>query len=811
MPAFFVLADPGRSRKLYDLPKQGRSDEGIARIIDQVVPSSSFARTAIARNVKDLPELIAQHEKAVRKLEEVLAKYLKNPNKLPALRPTCKPSKKDPSYETYPRGQKVDAIEYYTARIRHLELLIREVRASVDKRSTMPYGFASYSDIAEAHNIAYACRKKKPHGATITLAPRPNDIIWDNMPLSSTTRSRRTWINHFWVALLTLAWVAPNAMMAIFLVDLTNLGKVWPAFQRSLEAHTHLWGAAQGVFAPALTSLLYLLLPVIFRRLAIKAGDQTKTGRERHVLAKLFSFFVFNNLVVFSLFGIIWGYIVDLKNSISDGESAGQALIKQNVASAIFTTLCTNSAFWFTYLVQRQLAAAVDLIQLWPLIQSFFLKHFSSPTPRELIELTAPPPFEYASYYNYFLFYTSVTLCYAGIQPLVLAATAMYFCVDAYLMKYLLLYRFVTKTESGGMFWRVLFNRLIFAAILSNLVVLLTTWTRGDGTHLQFYSVCPLPFVMVGFKFYCRNTFDTKIRFYSTRNVSKHPEAGLQKDSRQRSEKLASRFGHPALYKPLITPMVHQKAQNILPAVYKGRLTDGREQDAADLGTVSGYSDVYALDVMQGGKPGKSVSGILGFEYVSDSQMDFEHYKNRMEFAEDHGGGEIYGNPGELMRPNTPGSLADMGYRMGSRPGTPVSDRSTPFAPSGTRRNFTGMSDRSYQPFRSPLEALPSYGASETPTPFYGYDNESASALVSHAANVAHGTPGPSSRDRSMERGRMTPGMNETPPVPSLGTLRGPRGGYSGLAQSEDADGEITESYDYFRGSTRGRRPGESW
>ena len=43
-----------------------------------------------------------------------------------------------------------------------------------------------------------------------------------------------------------------------------------------------------------------------------------------------------------------------------------------------------------------------------------------------------------------------------GIQPLTLVATAMYFCIDSYLKKYLILYRFVTKTESGGLFWRVL-------------------------------------------------------------------------------------------------------------------------------------------------------------------------------------------------------------------------------------------------------------------------------------------------------------------------------------------------------------------
>ncbi|KAH7310522.1 hypothetical protein B0I35DRAFT_75465 [Stachybotrys elegans] len=792
-----------RTLMLFDIPRQGCSDEGIARIIDGVAPNSSFARTAIARNVKDLPDLIAAHEHMVRKLESVLAKYLKNPAQLPPARPMCKPSKKDPAYDTYPKGQKLDAIEYYTQRIRNLEIQIKEVRASVDRRSTMPYGFASYSDIAEAHNIAYMCRKKKPHGATIMLAPRPNDIIWPNMVLSSSARSRRRLMSALWVTLLTFFWIAPNAMMSIFLVNLANLGKVWDAFQTSLEQNTTFWGIAQGILAPAITSLVFLLLPIIFRRLSMRAGDQTKTGRERHVTAKLYSFFVFNNLIVFSLFSTIWGFVSGIVDSTSNGRNAWRAILDENIALTLFTSLCRNSPFWVTYLLQRQLGAAIDLAQIWPLVYAFFLKKFSSPTPRELIELTAPPPFEYASYYNYFLYYATVTLCFAGLQPLVLVATAMYFAIDSYLKKYLLLYRFVTKTESGGVFWRVIFNRFIFATILSNFVVLLTCWAKGNSaTHIQFFSVCPLPFIMIAFKMYCSRTFDDKIRYYSTHATNRHADEAAPKESRLRSEKLASRFGHPALYKPLITPMVHQKAQNLLPSVYSGRLTDGRDADASDLATVSGYSDMYALGAMQGGKPGKSAN-VPGFEFVSENHMDFEYYKNRAEFIDDRGGNEMYGRAGDITRPETPGSFGE-GSDHGSRPGTPLSGRSnTPFGPGGARRTDTG-----YQPFRPP--AAPFHQPSRQPSPLYSQENNSSSGLVGNAA-------GPPMSPSPVYPYAGTPGR-ATPPMfspqaggPSVGALGGGPQGYSGLAQTEAEEASDPAQYDYFRGSRPRRDPGSGW
>ncbi|KAL6880788.1 hypothetical protein J3F83DRAFT_3227 [Trichoderma novae-zelandiae] len=809
-----------RTLMLYDIPKQACSDEGIARIIDGVAPNSSFARTAIARNVKDLPDLIAQHGRAVRKLEKVLAIYLKNPQNLPP-RPTCKPSRKDRSYGTYPKGQRLDAIEYYTQRIRELEVEIKEVRASVDKRSSMPYGFASYSDVAEAHEIAYIARGKRPHGTTILLAPKPIDIIWQNMPLSSSTRSRRRWFNSFWIVVLTIFWIAPNAMIAIFLVNLGNLGKVWHGFQVSLQDETTFWGIVQGIASPAITSGVYLALPVIFRRLSIRAGDKTKTGRERHVMAKLYSFFVFNNLIVFSFFSVIWSFVAAIINDTDKGLSAWDAIVKENIALGIFQAFCKNSPFWITYLLQRQLGAAIDLAQLWPLISAFFLKRFSSPTPRELIDLTAPPAFDYASYYCYFLYYSTVTLCFAGIQPLVLLATALYFCIDSFLKKYLILYRYVTKTESGGLFWRVIFNRFIFGTVLSNGVVLLTCWVQGEASHIQFYAVCPLPVLLILFKFYCGKSFDDRIRYYRVPNAAKQGPGNMQKESRLRSEKLASRFGHPALYKPLITPMVHQKAQNLLPSVYSGRLTDGREAGGApDLMSVSGYSDMYALNAMQGGKPGKAADGVPGFEYVSEAHMDFAYYKDRAEFTEEHGGGEMYGKEFDGQRPGTPGSLDS-----GSRPGTPSSRHATPFSPANVR--LPPPQDMSYQSYRpSPYE---DHSIGRHRSPLYAQDNGSSSGLVHNAVgpamvptlptsyrDVSHErAPSPNLpggyHDVSMDRAR-SPAVGSPIPTPGPG-IGGPRG-YAGLPQHEETDSQEMDpmQYNYFRGGSRPTKPpGQGW
>ncbi|KUI68753.1 hypothetical protein VM1G_04279 [Cytospora mali] len=820
-----------RTLMLYDIPKKLASDEGIARLIDTVAPNSSFSRTAVARDVKILPKLVEEHEKVVRKLEQVLAKYLKDPQNLPAARPLCSPSKKDPSYLTYPKGQKVDAIEYLTQRIRALEYEIKDIRSGVDKRGTMPYGFASYSDISEAHAIAYMARKKKPQGAIIKLAPRPSDIIWANMPLTAATRARKRVGINLWIALLTLLWIAPNAMIAIFLVNLSNLGSVWPAFQTSLSASPEFWSIVQGIASPAITSLVYLLLPITFRRLSIKGGDQTKSGRERHVIAKLFSFFIFNNLVVFSLFSGLWTFFAQVAADTNNGKDAWHAIIEQHFGTILLVALCKISPYWVTYLLQRQLSTAVDLAQLWSLIHSFVMRRLGSPTPREMIELTAPQPFDYASHYNYCLFYATVALCYSTIQPLVLPSIALFFAIDCVLKKYILMYVAITKNESGGMSWRVLFNRLLFALFLSNLVAFLVTYVRGWGTYIQVYSVVPLPFIVIAFKIYCAHTFDDKIHYFSTRFLPRgpDPEIGIANKENLRNDRLASKFGHPVLYRPLITPMVHARAQNVLASVYQGRLSDGREAFSADGTSVSGYSDTYALDPMRAGKPGKAAAnGLSGFEIVPEGRLDFEYYKNRSEFAEDHGQGDLFGTASDIVRPGTPSSTFG-GSDTESRPGTPVGGMTFNGNKGGfTSASVTGMGgDKTYgagyaspsaqyatrtAPFGSPAMDYPS----RTRSP-YGLvaANDSTSNLVRSAAPMASPTlpfsNEPASRSASMDRGpsfeRPVAGGRTAPGA--FGGLGGGPGGYGNLPQTEpDLYDQDPMDYNYFRGSSRTRHNG---
>lgn len=657
--AEYLTALHSRTLLYTDIPPALRTDEGILRLTDKVEKDSALPRAAIARNVKELPELIEEYEETVRDLEAVLAKYLKNPNNLPAHRPTIRPSKK---YRKNNGGQKVDAIDYLTDRVSELQTEILHVRESVDKRNPMPFGFASYERIEDAHTVAYAAKNKHPDGTTIKLSPRPNDLIWKNLPLSKRERSWKRFINNFWISILTLVWIAPNALMAIFLSNLTNLANIWEGFNKEFKRHSTIWSIVQGIASPALTSLVYLILPIIFRRLSIHAGDFTKTSRERHVTTKLYSFFILNNLIVFSAFSAIWSFVSLVIYKRDSGEGVWESIQSANFFFQVMTGLCEVSPFWLTWLLQRNLGAAADLAQILNLTWGWFNRKFLSPTPRQTIEWTAPPPMEYAVYYNYFLFYATVGLCFVSLQPLVIPVTAFYFAVDYWLKKYLLLYVLVTKTESGGQFWRIVFNRMVFAAILADIIIALVVKASGSWAMVAV-SLALIP-LMLGFKIYCARTFDDRNEFY-TKATLKDPDTLMEAGHKARkNDRVGTKFGHPALYSKLTTPMVHAKAQGLVVELFKGRLHS--ETDAA---TPMGYSDIV-MDPMSHSAPGKSARFAPDnpkkqqpkdlFEVVPESRLDFAFYKDRPEFADENGGdGQLYGRPVDLVseRSGTPHSF----------------------------------------------------------------------------------------------------------------------------------------------------------
>lgn len=70
-----------------------------------------------------------------------------------------------------------DAIDYYTRKLAKTEAAVQEWREKSEFNKVESYGFASLAAVPYAHIVAQRLAGKHPKGTTITLAPKPEDIV----------------------------------------------------------------------------------------------------------------------------------------------------------------------------------------------------------------------------------------------------------------------------------------------------------------------------------------------------------------------------------------------------------------------------------------------------------------------------------------------------------------------------------------------------------------------------------------------------------------------------------------------------------
>lgn len=350
-------------------------------------------------------------------------------------------------------------------------------------------------------------------------------------------------------------------------------------------------------------------------------------------------------------------------------------------------------------------------------------------------------------------------------------------------------YVFITKYESGGMFWRTLFNRMLVLALLGNVVIALLVVAQGlAGVNWGMLAALgPLPFLILGFKWYCARTFDDPIHYYQKGKAMRDSEymAGLDHKKRK-GDRVGVRFGHPVLYKPLMTPMVSAKSQHLLKTIYSGRTS------MDDNATVAGYSDIY-MDSLDANKPGKTTAA-APFEIVNEHEMDVEHYKNRPEFRDEAGGdGELYGQAQDIIRPGTPSTMTTR-----NRTGT----MNTYDSRSRSQSHERSRSD-SRESDRTRVGGETEYPRGYHQTPALREHSPAGSDFSTDAGRGRFGDT-PDHRE-SLVAGAAR--MGRSPPPPQLPAFHAPApGGYGPITTpgSTPGEGEHDEqtSYDYFR---RGR------
>ncbi|KAH9944775.1 DUF221-domain-containing protein [Amylocystis lapponica] len=719
-----------RTLMVTDVQKQLQSDEGLRAIFETIQVPYPTTSVHIGRKVGQLPELIDFHNDTVRELEQVLVKYLKD-GKVGKQRPMIRLG----GFLCF-GGEKKDAIDYYTAKLRRSETAVENYRSQIDLRKPESYGFASMAAVPYAHIVANMLRGKHPKKATILLAPNPKDMVWENLSRSKAELAQRKTTG--WTILIAVCFFNTIPLLIIsILANLASLTAYVSFLEKWSVASPGTFTFVSGVLPPSVSALFGYALPHIMRVLSKYQGAYTHSRLDRAVVARYFAFLVISQLIVFTLIGVIFKSVQQIVHQIGDHDSF--KTIIQNLDKlprTINETYIDQASYWLTYFPLRGFLVVFDLAQIINLVVIFIKTHLFGRTPREHREWTQPPNFQYPIYYSNLLFMGTVALFFAPLSPLVAVAAAVVFWVSSWVYKYQLMFVFVSRVETGGRMWNVVINRLLFSAALMQALMVLTIGLQyGFKSLFWLTTIPPIIFVFI-FKIYLNRKFQAAFQYYIPSDEELRLAHVHSKRSDNVGNKLEKRFGHPALHAELFTPMVHAHMTHLLSEVFTGKIANVQTK----------------LDDFGGSKiDARVVAGGVTIAGIEQRDLEYDptlYRRDRGELDWDErsvASGNILGSDTASMKhPVAP-------YYAGSRPSSPA-----PSKIAGYDRYLTQGTQQEFEMSRLDVDQLPLL-SSQTPA----YYNQ----------NVMMGSPSmtslPSYADASPP---MNPNPQAMPPMPRMPT-----------------------------------------
>ncbi len=580
----FQTSFHARTLMITRVPPRQQSDGALAQVLADIKMPYPTTEVHIGRETGKLPELIDRHRDFVRKLEAVLASYLKDPKGVSGHRPTHRVG------STFGMGgKKVDSIDYYTAQINRTESEIEAWRERIAEKKPQSYGFASLAAAHYAHAAGKSLKKKKVKKLKIDLAPVPNAILWQNLTKSRLSKAKSSFLG--FLLLVVLLFINAVPLLAVSLISSMGLFTATVPFLNSWHnASSWSFAAVAGLLPPLISGVAGYLLPLLMRRIARYRGLNTKTKLDKVILSQYFAFLVISQFLVFTLLGTVINLIGTIITNVQHRESATQILagIGTNLPRSIKSQYFILGNYWLTWMPFRGYMAIFDLAQAIKLLLVWVRKGLFGRTPRDVREFTQPPWFDYSVYYANLLFMGAVCMLYACLNPLVVILGAVAFWMASFVSKYMLMFVNATKYETGGGHWRLVINRLLVSIVFMQVILVLAVLLDNLSTWWRVIACLPPILFVIGFKIYCKRVFEDQYKWY----IPKGEEAAnnIVHKGDASHHRLQRRFGHPALHEKLWTPMVHAKVQHLLPQVYRGRIeghgtaiVDGRKMQTEKL------------------------------------------------------------------------------------------------------------------------------------------------------------------------------------------------------------------------------------
>ncbi|KAG2232117.1 hypothetical protein INT48_006794 [Thamnidium elegans] len=637
-----------RTLIIFNVPTVLRSDKALTEWVNSMGLKYPAQQVCIGTQNSDLAKYVEEHEEAVRKLEIILSNHLKDGTVVQGKRPL---ERIGGSFFGCCGGEKVDAINYYSERVQDLQEKIKVARSQIFSMKKTNYGWISYDKVAWAHaNAKHLASSSSPLLSlpkrtgdgiqpTIELAPQPKDIIWSNLSMNEHIRRSKRLIASFIFYAFVFFWFIPSSFLSAS-SNVKDFLRLFPNSKVFMKEHPMFISLLSSWFTPIVMAIFFFILPKILRFISQQQGYMTSTSLDRQVLAKLFVFFIINNLLVFTVSSTLIAVYSEIQEAVQNGTTLTVHQFFSTMGgnlTQVAKNLSDVSTYWVNYVSLKGLGVIVDLAQIVVLFSVTLRKLFTRPSPRQLQEFTRPTAFDFPLFYNVLLFFFTVGLVYSVIAPLVLPFTMMYFLLATMVFKYLLMYVYVTNVETGGQIWRLLFNRLLVSCVLFQIVMIGVLNLKS--ARIPSLAVAPLPLITIIFKVICSRRFDHRVYYYqpkidgpSTTYYNGDKTMSAKEGNKKGKNFVGFRFGDPAFFAELPIPMVHESVRHLLPKLYG----TGKTAKKPFMSRMTRQKSVRHLSVIQ---LQNATGGELQFQSIAKEDLELddstEGVKGMYKFNED--------------------------------------------------------------------------------------------------------------------------------------------------------------------------------
>ncbi|KAI0217941.1 hypothetical protein L0F63_007178 [Massospora cicadina] len=396
-------------------------------------------------------------------------------------------------------GRKVDAISHHSKALKELDSRILRLRETAAYRSTS-LGFVTFSCIRSAHIASQILGDSSPLTLRVSLAPEPRDIFWRNLKLSFPSQIARQIFVWFVMGLVILLYSI--LLSTISRLSLERITAIHPGFASLKESIG--WGILCAFLPPALTIATLAFTPSIFAFLTVVQGARSYSSIERRTVTKHFLFLVVSVLFVYTMAHSYWGEV------ITKFVAKPYALF-EILAETLPNASPNASPFFISYVLVLGVAC-FPLQLLHPGAVARRVVHWLyCSTPRDFAGLLAPVYIDYGGLYGQPMLVFVAVITYSALSPLILVFGAIYFFTGHLVMKYLLLYVFWRRYESGGRMWPVVFRRLMFGVVLLQ-VTMACLFSLRSNFHLSG-AILPLLVASVLFIRYIGRTYPNGCKF----------------------------------------------------------------------------------------------------------------------------------------------------------------------------------------------------------------------------------------------------------------------------------------------------------